>query len=138
MSKTEKEAGIRVPNPEVSDRAKRRRFTAAYKLSVLRELDSCTESGEIGAVLRREGLYSSHIAKWRDKRAAGELQALEPRKRGRRARARHPLEAEVARLEREKAKLAEELRKAKLIISVQKKLATLLGIPASELPEESE
>ena len=111
-----------VPDPEVRDRPKRRTFTAKYKLAILRELDACSEPGAVGAVLRREGLYSSHISDWRKKRATGELQALAPRKTGRPAKPRDVLAPEVDRLQRENAVLQEELRKARLIIEVQKRL----------------
>ncbi len=121
-----------MPDPEVSDRPKRRRFTAKYKLAILRELDACTAPGAIGAVLRREGLYSSAISVWRGQRASGELQGLAPRKVGRPLKKRNPLEPEVARLERHNARLQEELRKARLIIDVQKKLAAILGNSISE------
>jgi len=118
-----------VPNPEVTDRPQRRSFSAAYKLRVVREADACTEPGQVGALLRREGLYHSHLAKWRSKRAAGELQALAPQKRGRKPVAKNALADKVARLQREKAALEEELRKAHLIIDVQKKLSEILGLP---------
>jgi transposase len=121
-----------VPDPEVLDRPRRRTFTAAYKLEVLREADACSEPGQIGALLRREGLYSSHLSEWRRKRESGELQALEPRKRGRKAAVHNPLAAENARLQRDMAKLQEELRKARLIIDVQKKLAEMLGTSLNE------
>ena len=114
------------------DRPKRRRFSAEYKLRVLRELDSCTSPGEKGAVLRREGLYSSLTSDWRRKREAGELQALAPRKRGRPARPRDPLEPAVAKLQKENARLQEELRKARLIIEVQKKLSAILNAEFSD------
>ena len=126
---TSVEAG---PRPEVPSTPKRRRFSAAYKLAILRELDSCSESGAIGAVLRREGLYSSHIVDWRRKRAAGELQALSPKKRGRPRKPRRPLQSEVERLKRDKARLEEELRKARLIIEVQKKVSAMLDNPNAE------
>jgi transposase len=118
-----------VPDPEVRDRPRRRRFTAKYKLKILRELDGCTEPGAVGAVLRREGLYSSHITTWRRNRAAGELQALAPRKRGRKPKRRNPLQPEVERLARENARLKEDLRKASLIIEVQKKISEMLSLP---------
>ena len=101
------------------DRPRRRRFTAEYELRILRELDSCSRPGERGAVLRREGQYSSLTSDWRRKREAGELQALAPKKRGRPAKQRYPLEPTVAKLTRENARLQEELRKAPLIIDVQ-------------------
>jgi transposase len=136
MSEPQKPELKAVPDPEVRDRPRRRTFTAKYKLKILSELDACSEPGEVGAVLRREGLYSSHISNWREKRAAGELQGLAPRKRG--PRSRNPLVAENARLERETARLQEELRKARLIIDVQKKLSEILNIPLPPLPESSE
>ena len=136
MSESQKPELMAVPDPEVRDRPRRRTFTAKYKLKILSELDACSEPGEVGAILRREGLYSSHISNWREKRAAGELQGLAPRKRG--PRSRNPLVAENARLERETARLQEELRKARLIIDVQKKLSEILNIPLPPLPESSE
>jgi transposase-like protein len=126
-----------VPDPEVRDRPLRRRFTAEYKLAVLREADACSEPGQIGALLRREGLYSSHLSDWRKKRAAGELQGLAPRKRGRKRTPKNPLAEQVARLERDKAKLEEELRKARLIIDVQKKLSEVLALPTTDRSESS-
>jgi len=124
-----------VPNPEVVPGPKRRTFTAQYKLRILRELDSCSASGQIGEVLRREGLYSSTITRWRKKRAAGELQALSPKKQGRPTRARP--DPEKSRMARENARLREELRKARIIIEVQKKVSEMLEIPPVPLPEES-
>ena len=121
-----------VPDPEVSDKPRRRRHSAKYKLKILRELDGCREPGQIGAVLRREGLYSSHISEWRKKRAAGELRALTPRKAGRKPKPHNPQEAEYVRLQRENARLKEELRKAQLIIEVQKKVSEMLNIPLDE------
>ena len=110
------------PNPEVPTKARRRRFTAEYKLRILREAERCTTSGAIGALLRREGLYSSHLAAWRAQQGA----SLEPRRRGRKPQA-NPLRARVAQLERENARLQHELEKAQIIIDVQKKVAALLG-----------
>lgn len=126
MSKSSRTKPSAVPDPEVSDRPTRRRFTAKYKLSVLRELDECTKQGEKGAILRREGLYSSHICDWRRLRKMGELDALRQRKTGRPTRVRNPLADENARLSKQNARLEEELRKARLIIDVQKKLALFL------------
>jgi transposase len=125
------------PDPEVPEKARRRSFTAEYKLRILRMVDALSDSGEIGALLRREGLYYSHLTDWRRQRERGELDALAPKKRGRKGR--DPLEVEVERLQRENARQAEELRKAKLIIEVQKKLSEALGIPMdSPRPEEIE
>lgn len=131
MSETIKPSLKQVPDPEVLDRPKRRTFTAAYKLNILRELDSLTEPGQVGEVLRREGLYSSHICDWRRLRALGELQALEPKKTGRPKKEQHPLELRLAEAERKAARLEDELRKAHLIIDFQKKVSEMLGIVAS-------
>ena len=135
-------AGVRRqsrPAPEVLEKPARRKFTAAYKLAILKEAEACSERGEIGALLRREGLYSSHLSTWRGQRDQGSLRALAPAKRGRKAKAKNPLAEEVARLERENRKLQKRLHQAELIIDVQKKVADLLGIPLATPPgEESE
>jgi transposase len=115
------------PDPEVPAKARRRRFTASYKLRILEEADRCTEPGEIGALLRREGLYSSLLSRWRQQREAGAEQALTPKKRGRKAQPVDPQALRVAELERENARLRGELEKAQTIIEVQKKLSQLLG-----------
>jgi len=112
------------PNPEAEERPRRRTFTAEYKLAIVREADACAP-GEVGALLRREGLYSSHLTEWRRQREAGELEALTPKKRGRKPRF-SPLELENARLRRENAALQEQLRKAELIMAAQKKVAQIL------------
>ncbi len=117
------------PDPEVPAKAVRRRFTAEYKLRVLREADSCTASGEVGALLRREGLYSSHLTTWRRQREQGALAALTPKPRGRPAVPPHPLARRVAELQRENAHLQRRLKQAEAIIEVQKKVSELLGIP---------
>lgn len=117
------------PDPEVRAIAKRRQFSAAYKLALLAEADGLTETGAIGALLRREGLYSSHLSVWRREREAGALDALS-RRRGRKAK----LTAEqkrVAVLEAQNTRLERELSQARLIIDVQKKLCTLLGLPTA-------
>ncbi len=115
------------PDPEVPAKARRRRFTAQYKLGILEEVDRCTQPGEIGAVLRREGLYSSHLSKWRQQRDAGALEGLTPKKRGRKPQPVDPQAQRVAELERENARLREKLEKAETIIEVQKKLSQLLA-----------
>jgi transposase-like protein len=120
----------RVPDPEVVPKAKRRQFTAKYKLRILEEADRCTERGQIGELLRREGLYSSHLSKWRQQRARGQLQGLAPKKRGRKSQ--DPAVAELARLRRENERLRVQLEQAEIIIDVQKKLAQLLGLPTDE------
>ena len=120
-------------DPEVPAKARRRRFTAKYKLETLAEADGCSKLGEIGKLLRREGLYSSHLSKWRDQREDGALAGLTPKKRGRKARPVDPQAGRVAGLERENARLRHELAKAQTIIEVQKKLSQLL----ESVPEES-
>jgi transposase len=117
--------GVVVPNPEVSATPKRRRFSAKYKLEILKEVEECKETGAVGALLRREGLYSSHLTEWRRERDRGALEALE-RKRGRRPTS-NPLSAEVEKLQRENALLKKRLEQAEVIIDVQKKVSTLLG-----------
>ncbi len=116
------------PDPEVVAQAKRRRFTAAYKQRILTESDQAKGSGGIGALLRREGLYSSLLATWRRERAAGVLQALAPQKRGPKSR-RDPVQEEIQKLQKDNARLTEQLRKAEIVIDVQKKVAALLGWP---------
>ena len=113
----------------------RRSFTAEFKRKVLAEADACTEPGEVGALLRRHGLYSSHLTEWRRARDEGALSGLAPRKRGRKGRPENPLAAEVARLERENKKLLARAERAEGLVAVQKKLAELLG---EELPSEEE
>ena len=111
------------PDPEVPEKARRRTFTARYKLDVVAEYDAAP-SGEKGAVLRREGLYSSHVIEWRRARDAGAL-AGPPRRRGRPAA--DPRDAQIARLTKEKAKLEQELAKARFVADVQSKLQALLA-----------
>ncbi len=116
------------PDPEVSEKPVRRRFTAAYKLRILREADARAETGQLGALLRREGLYSSHLTTWRRQWEQGGLEALTARKRGRRPQERSPLVRRVAELERDKHQLEQQLKQAEIIIEVQKKVSELLGI----------
>lgn len=113
------------PDAEVSAKAKRRRFSAAYKLEVLEKADGCNDEGEMGKLLREEGLYSSHLSNWRRQRRDGALKALS-KKRGRKARL---VDQEKLRLERENKRLRQKLAQAELIIEIQKKTASLLGIP---------
>ena len=114
-------------DPEVAAKPRRRQFTAAYRLRILEEADQCTTSGEIGQLLRREGLYSSHLSNWRKAQREGSLAALAPKKRGARPKARNPLEPKVQQLEVENARLKAELHKAHTILDVQEKVAGLLG-----------
>jgi transposase-like protein len=111
-----------VPDPEVPEKTVRRKFTAAYKLRILKEAENCTELGQIGALLRREGLYSSSLTSWRRQVAQG----LVPKKRGPAAQKADPHVRRIAELEKENEKLAHKLKQAELIIDVQKKVAELL------------
>ena len=121
-----------VPDPEVTEAKPRRKFTAQYKLKILKEVDACSQSGEIGAILRREGLYSSNLTNWRKQKKQGLLDALSPQKRGRKAIERNPLSEEVARLQRDNERLKKKLKKAETIIEVQKKISEILGIPQDQ------
>jgi transposase len=112
------------PDPELVEGPKRRRFTAEYKLRILREADACTRAGETGALLRREGLYSSHLSSWRKQRDEGALTAL-ARKRGRKLA--DPLQAENAELRRRAERAESELVKAQRVIEVQGNVSALLG-----------
>ena len=123
------------PNPEVVAKAKRRRFTAGYKQEILTKADAAAGHGGIGALLRREGLYSSHLGKWRRERAASIQQGLEPRKRGPKSK-RNPLAEENQKLQRANERLTDQLRKAEIIIDVQKKVGALLGWPIPDPEEE--
>jgi transposase-like protein len=117
------------PDPEVTEQARRRRFPAEYKLRILRQSAACTEPGEVGALLRREGLYSSLLSTWRRQREQGALEGLRPKKRGRKGTPRDANTLEVERLRKENARLQRRLDQAELIIDVQKKISALLGIP---------
>ena len=116
-----------MPDPEVPDRPVRRRFTAEYKRRILQEADRC-QPGELGALLRREGLYSSLLSKWRQQRERAEREALAPKKRGRKPNRRDPAAERIAELERENQRLRKHLQEAEAIIEVQKKISDLLGI----------
>ena len=113
-------------------KAKRRTFTAAYKREIVRRADACKVPGEIGALLRREGLYSSHLTVWRQEVERQELAALEPKKRGPKARLVDPREQEMLLLRRENTALKTRIERAELIIEIQKKVSMILGI---ELPK---
>ncbi len=118
-----------VPDPEVVAMPKRRTFTAAYKLRILAAVERARGSGEVGALLRREGLYSSHLTKWRRQQRTGALNALAPRKRGPKVAPPNPLARRVAELERRNRELARRLAQSEAIIDIQKKVSQLLGIP---------
>ena len=127
-------AGAAAPalDPEVTAKPTRRQFTAQYRLRIVQEADRCTGPGEVGKLLRREGLYSSHLAVWRKTHREGALGALSPNKRGRKAAERHPLERRVRQLEGELARTQEALRRANLILDMQGKVAGLLGFSLAD------
>ena len=125
-------AGAVGGDPEVPEKATRRRFEAAYKLRILEEADRLTVPGAVGELLRREGLYSSHLTSWRRQRDEGSLAGLTPKRRGRKAKRKDVLAKENDRLRRENQRLAERLRQAETIIDVQKKVSEMLGIPLKD------
>jgi len=125
------------PDPEVSAKKLFRRYTAAYKLKVLREVDQCTKPGETGALLRREGLYSSLLSSWKRQREAGQLDGLAGKKRGYRGASSDKQSAEIKRLRRETRRLARKLHQAEVVIDIQKKASELLGIPLNS-PDDDE
>jgi transposase-like protein len=116
------------PDSEVLAKPERRRFTAEYKLRILQEAEACA-NGERGALLRREGLYSSHLSKWRRQREAGQMNGLAPRQRGPKP---DPQAAELAQLRRENERLKRKLQQAEVIINAQKKLAQLFDVTLDE------
>ena len=121
-----------VPEPEVPARPKRRRFTAEYKMRIVEEAETCLD---VGAMLRREGLYSSYLTTWRREYRSGALAALKDDKRGRK-KTKNPLEDEVARLQRQNARLTQRLEQAETIIEIQKKVSAMLGISLRDEPDE--
>ena len=129
--------GIASPDPEVPENKPRRKHTAKYKLRILAEADACNQPGQVGALLRREGLYSSSLTTWRRQRKKGLLQAMTPKKRGRKEKQKNPLAKDIAQLENENRRLQLKLKKAELIIEAQKKMAEILGI-AQDLNESDE
>jgi len=114
-------------DPEVNEKPVRRRFDAAYKLRILEEADRA-EPGQLGGLLRREGLYSSHLTNWRGLREQGLLQSLGPKKRGRKVKTNDATTQELQRLQRENQRLTERLRQAETIIEVQKKVSEIIGV----------
>jgi transposase-like protein len=130
-------SNISLPDPEVPEKKPRRRFTAKYKLHILAEADRCTQQGQMGALLRREGLYSSNLTTWRRQREKGLLKAMAPKKRGRKRKEKNPLTRKVARLENENRRLQQKLKTAELIIEAQKKMSEILGI-SQDLDESDE
>jgi transposase len=126
------------PDPEVLSKVRRRQFPAKYKLRILETAEKCYKRGEIGALLRREGLYSSHLTVWRRQRDNGMLSGLNPQKRGRKSKPVNPDKKENDALIRENAALRKKLRKAELIIDVQKKVSELLGIQLNPAKNEGD
>jgi len=124
-------------NPEVNERPMRRQFDAAYKLRILEEADRCTEPGQLGELLRREGLYSSHLANWKRLREEGSYQSLGAKKRGRKVKRDDATTQELERLRRENQRLAERLRQAETIIEVQKQISEIVGLTIPTSPNES-
>jgi transposase len=122
----------------VTSKATRRHFTAEYKKKILQEAEACTESGQIGALLRREGLYSSHLTIWRAARKRGELAGLEPKKRGPKAAPINPMAVELAASRRENAALKAENAKLQLICEAQKKISQLLGLTLPPTPKSDD
>ena len=122
-----------VPDPAVPEKAQRRRFTAEYKLRMIREADACKAPGELGALLRREGLYSSNLATWRRQRDQAARAGLAARRRGPKAKVVDP---RVKQLERENAKLTRRNRRLEILIDIQKKASEMLGIPLSGLEDD--
>ena len=122
------------PEPEVVAKPQRRTFSAAYKLSILKQADACRAEGQIGALLRREGLYSSHLGTWRQQRESGALQEL-GKKRGRKAK---PVDKDKERLTKENARLLRKLERAEKIIEIQKKVASLIGVTLQSVDDEGE
>ena len=123
-------------DPEVPAKARRRRFAAEYKRRVLREADAARDAGQIGALLRREALYSSHLNSWRRQRERGELAGLASKRRGRKEKAVNPLTKRVVELERDKRRLERRLKQAELLLEIQKKASQLLEIPLASPDDE--
>jgi len=126
-----------VTDSEVPEKAVRRRFTAEYKRSILREAEACKEQGRLGALLRREGLYSSNLITWRRQADRGTLEALSPKKRGPKEKKPDPALCRIAELEKTTQKLEHKLRQAELIIAAQKKIAEIFQMPLDPKEETS-
>jgi len=126
------------PATEVTAKAKRRRFSAEEKRRVLQAAATCTQRGELGALLRREGLYSSHLMKWREQAERGEIAGLTPKKRGPEPKVVDARDKQLAEQQRLIAKLTRRVQRAEAIIDVQKKLSQVLGIALPPIDDESE
>ena len=129
MMSTAAVEALRPEDTEVAAVARRRRFNAKYKRDILRKADACVKPGEIGALLRAEGLYSSHLTSWRQAQERGELAGLEPKKRGRKANVVDSRDREIVELRRQNSRLTARAERAEALIEVQKKVALLLGTP---------
>lgn len=132
---TENDGDKRALGVKVEAKAERRRFTADYKLKVIGEADKCQKPGEIGALLRREGLYWSNLSNWRKQRASGELAGLSAKKRGPQRQEKNPLAERVKELERENVRLQRRADLAEGIVELQKKVSAILGIGLAKSPE---
>ena len=130
----EEQGGNTTIDPEVKPQKERRVYSAEYRQRILKEADEC-KTGDVGALLRKEGLYSSHLAKWRGQRAAGEMAGLASKKRGKPA---DPQAREIAQLRKENLGLNQKLARAELIMAAQKKLADLVGLPMASPNEPNE
>lgn len=124
------------PNPEVLEKPQRRRLSADYKLRIVQEADRCTQHGQLSALLRREGLYSSHLKKWRNQRDSGALGALHGKKRGPKKTTPNLMVKQMAQQQREISRLEKRLKRAEAIIEFQKKIAEILDIPLKNPDEE--
>jgi len=125
------------PVTEVTEKATRRRFTAEYKRRIVREAAACKGAGEVGALLRREGLYSSHLTYWRKDAGRGELAALTPKKRGPQAKPVNPLDRELREAQRELTRWKKRAERAEALVEVQKKVSQLLGIALPTIEDEN-
>ena len=128
------QVAVGVEDVQVAAKPRRRTYTAEYKRRILREADGCTTPGAVGALLRREGLYSSHLVVWRRARGRGELAALTPKRRGRRPRPVDPRDRKIAELERQLAAMTGRAERAEALVDAQKNLAALLGRPGASAP----
>src|SRR3990172_5733555 len=125
-----------VPEVEVAEKASRRQFSAEYKRKILKDADACTREGEIGALLRREALYSSHLAVWRAARERGEIAGLLPKKRGPKVTPPDPRDRKIVELERETRRWKSRAERAEALVDLQKKVSMILGIALPEIDEK--
>lgn len=126
------------PGPEVLEHPSRKKFSAKYKLQILNEIDSTVQQGEKGAILRREGIYSSNICTWRKQRERGELEGLTPKKRGPKSIGPDPRDKQIKELERQNKRLQRKLAHANLLLDIQKKISEITGIPLAEVEDEED